>query len=77
MQAGDDPPWQMLLLPIAHLAVVSTLVWIYARLRLDDSKWIRGIKLGLVGWAMGQVPVWLLWYAQQPWPGMLVLNESV
>ena len=24
---------------------------------------------------MGQLPVWLLWYAEQPWPGGLVLKQ--
>jgi hypothetical protein len=24
---------------------------------------------------MGQVTVWLLWYAQQPWPGVLVVKQ--
>jgi hypothetical protein len=24
---------------------------------------------------MSQVPVWLLWYAQQPWPGSLVVKQ--
>jgi len=24
---------------------------------------------------MGQLPVWLLWYAEQPWPGDLVLKQ--
>jgi hypothetical protein len=24
---------------------------------------------------MGQVPVWLLWYAEQPWPGSLVVKQ--
>lgn len=73
--ATGDPPWQMLFLPVVHLAVVATLVWIYTRLQLDGSKWRRGLTLGLVGWTMGQVPVWLLWYAQQPWPGVLVLKQ--
>jgi hypothetical protein len=24
---------------------------------------------------MGQVPLWLLWYAEQPWPGSLVVKQ--
>ena len=56
-------------------AVVVTLVWLYARLRLDGSRWSRGLTLGLVAWTMSQVPVWLIWYAQQPWPGVLVLKQ--
>jgi hypothetical protein len=26
---------------------------------------------------MGQVPLWLLWYAEQPWPGSLVVKQLV
>ncbi len=73
--AGDQPPWQMLFLPVVHLVVVVTLVWIYSRLRLAGSKWQRGLTVGLIGWTLSQVPVWLLWYAQQPWPGVLVVKQ--
>jgi len=74
--AGDGaPPWQMLFLPVVHLAVIVPLVWVYGRLRLEGSTAARGLKIGLFGWAMGQLPVWLLWYAQQPWPGDLVVKQ--
>ena len=74
--SGDGaPPWQMLFLPVVHLALIVPLVWVYARLRLEGSTATRGLKIGLLGWAMGQLPVWLLWYAQQPWPGDLVLKQ--
>jgi len=72
---GDQPPWQMLFLPVAHLAFVSALVWVYARLRLEGSTATRGLTLGFIGWLIGQVPLWLLWYAQQPWPGSLVVKQ--
>jgi hypothetical protein len=35
----------------------------------------RGLALGLIAWTPGQVPVWLRWYAQQPWPGSLVVKQ--
>lgn len=66
---------QMLLLPVAHLSFIATLVWVATRVRLDGTPVARGMALGLVGWAMGQVPLWLLWYAEQPWPGMLVIKQ--
>jgi hypothetical protein len=69
------PPWQMLFLPVVHLAVIVPLVWAYGRLRLEGTTLVRGLKLGLLGWTIGQLPVWLLWYAQQPWPGNLVLRQ--
>ncbi|HEX5109188.1 MAG TPA: hypothetical protein VFV95_12100 [Vicinamibacterales bacterium] len=65
----------MLFLPVAHLAFTSALVWVYARLRLDGSPIARGLALGVVAWMIGQVPLWLIWYAQQAWPGPLVLKQ--
>jgi hypothetical protein len=70
-----DPPWQMLFLPVAHLSFISALVWIYAHARLEGSPTLQGLKLGVVGWAIGQVPLWLIWYAEQPWPGGLVVKQ--
>jgi hypothetical protein len=67
--------WQMLFLPVAHLSFVVALAWAATRLRLDGTLVARGLTLGVVGWAMGQVPLWLIWYAQQPWPGSLVVKQ--
>jgi hypothetical protein len=72
---GDQTPWQMIFLPVAHLAYVSTMVWLHARLRLEGSLVSRGLTLGLVGWLMSQVPLWVIWYAQQPWPGLLLVKQ--
>jgi hypothetical protein len=72
---GDQVPWQMIFLPVAHLAYVSTMVWLHDRLRLEGSLLARGLTLGLVGWLMSQVPLWVIWYAQQPWPGLLVVRQ--
>jgi len=72
---SGTPPWQMLFLPLVHLSLIAPLVWVYGRLGLGGSTAVRGLKLGVLAWAIGQVPVWLLWYAQQPWPGDLVLKQ--
>ncbi|HEV8396450.1 MAG TPA: hypothetical protein VGQ37_19350 [Vicinamibacterales bacterium] len=69
------PPWQMLFLPVVHLSVIVSLVWVYGRIRLAGSMLSRGLQLGVLGWTMGQLPVWLQWYAEQPWPGNLVLKQ--
>jgi hypothetical protein len=66
---------QMLLLPVAHLSFIGALAWVATRVRLDGTPVARGLTLGLVGWCMGQVPLWLIWYAEQPWPGSLVMKQ--
>ncbi len=78
LRSGEDGPGaQMLLLPVAHLCFIFGLVWIFARLPLAGSAPVRGLKIGVLGWLVGQAPVWLLWYAEQPWPGELVLKQLV
>jgi hypothetical protein len=73
---GDGmPAWQMIFLPVVHLSVIASLVWVYARIRLEGSTVARGLKIGVLLWTIGQLPVWLLWYAEQPWPGDLLLKQ--
>ena len=75
LRSPDGGAWQMGLLPVVHLVFISTIVWFYSRLRLEGTRLKRGLILGTAAWAVGQVPVWLLWYAEQPWPGDLVLKQ--
>ena len=69
--------WRMLLLPLTHLFYVGALVWLYPRLAIEGSRMTRGLKLGLLGYVVAQLPLWLLWYAEQPWPDSLVLKQLV
>jgi hypothetical protein len=75
LRSGDDGSGAMLVLPFAHLSMICGLVWIFARLPLAGSQVARGLKIGLLGWFVGAAPVWLLWYAEQPWPGSLVVKQ--
>jgi hypothetical protein len=77
LRGGESPAWQMSLLPVAHAAFIGGLVWIYLRVPLAGSPVVRGLKLGLLGWVVGQVPLWLLWFAEQPWPNALVGKQLV
>jgi hypothetical protein len=71
----SGPGWQSLLLPVAHLCFISGLVWIYGRLSLEGSLTARGLKLGLIAWLVGQAPLFLIWYAEQPWPDSLIVKQ--
>jgi hypothetical protein len=75
MQGGGA--WQGLLLPVAHLSYVIALVWVYDQIMEDGPRARQGLRIGFVGFAIGQVPLWLLWYAEQPWPGGLVIKQLV
>lgn len=74
LRAGAEA-WQFIFLPVAHLAFICGLVWVYRHAQLPGSRARQALTLGTLGWVMGQVPVWLLWYAEQPWPGSLVVKQ--
>jgi hypothetical protein len=75
LRSFDGPSWQMLLLPLAHLSFVWALVWIYAHVQLKGTSVAQGLKIGVLGWTVGQVPLWLRWSAEQPWPDDLVVKQ--
>jgi hypothetical protein len=75
LRGGQDPAWQFALLPVAHAAWVGGLVWVYLRVSFAGSRVVRGLKLGLLGWVVGQVPLWLIWFAEQPWSNSLVVKQ--
>lgn len=77
LRGADSPGWQFTFLPIAHAAWVGGLVWIYLRVSFAGSRVVQGLKLGLLGWVVGQVPLWLVWFAEQPWPNALVVKQLV
>jgi hypothetical protein len=77
LRGGTEPPVQMLLLPVAHLCFVVGIVWIYVRCPFSGSLPVRGLKIGVLGWLVGQAPLWMIWYAEQPWPGSLFAKQLV
>ena len=67
--------WQFIFLPVAHLSFICGLMWVYTHAPMKGSAARQGLFLGFLGWMMGQVPLWLIWYAEQPWPGSLVVKQ--
>ena len=70
-QAGAS----MMLLPVAHLLFITALVWVCGRLNFAGGVGARAMKIGLLGWCIGQAPLWMVWYAEQPWPGNLLVKQ--
>ena len=74
LRSGADA-WQFIFLPLAHLSFICGLMWVYTHTPLKGSVIRQGVFLGFLAWLMGQVPLWLIWYAEQPWPGSLVMKQ--
>ena len=65
--------WQQFVgFPIKHLAFVTAFVWMYSRIATPGGGMRQALMFGLMAWWMASVPMWLTWYAEQPWPGDLI-----
>jgi hypothetical protein len=76
LRRGTEPAWQFVFLPVVHLSFTIGLVWLFRVARADDDRWLpRALKLGVMAWLIGPAPMFLLWYAEQPWPGTIVAKQ--
>jgi len=69
-----SPSWHVAFLPVVHLAVAVGVVWL-ATLVTGAAPGARGLRIGLLAWLLGPVPMYLLWFAEQPWPGSLPAKQ--
>ena len=73
---GGGLAWQFVFLPVVHLSFTVGLIWLFRVARADGDRWLpRALKLGIIAWLIGPAPMFLLWYAEQPWPGTIVLKQ--
>src|SRR3954468_1705680 len=64
------PPWQMAFLPVMHVSLTIGLVWLTLALApRREHRMRRGVRTGVMVWLIASVPPYLMWFAEQPWPG--------
>jgi hypothetical protein len=62
---------------LAHIVMSFAFVWIYVRGR-EDRPWVsQGLRFGVVIALLVAVPVYLIYYAVQPMPSLLVLRQVI
>jgi len=60
---------------VANIVYSLALAWIYAQ-GVNDRPWLgQGIRFGLAVWLMTAVPVYLTYYAVQPWPEAVIYKS--
>jgi hypothetical protein len=60
---------------LAHVILAGALVWIYAR-GAEAKPWLsQGLRFGLAVALLTSVPTYTIYYAVQPIPGMLVIEQ--
>lgn len=69
--------WMMLFLPLAHLAMALAFVTLFTRWIRPGPEIPQGLRFGLLAWLFGPVPMYLLWFAEQPWPLSLTIKQLV
>ena len=69
---GDE---KMLFISLAYLSFAIGSVWVYAK-GVEEKGWLgQGIRFGIAMWLVLAVPSFVIAYAVQPVPGLLVLKQ--
>jgi hypothetical protein len=73
---GPEAAWPALFLPLAHLAMAIAFVALFSRwVRPGVDEIAQGLTFGVLAWLFGPVPMYLLWFAEQPWPLTLTIKQ--
>ena len=72
---SDDPGWPILMLPASHLSMSIAFVLIFARWLGPGPTIPQGVRFGVLAYLLGPVPMYLLWFAEQPWPSSLLVKQ--
>jgi hypothetical protein len=62
---------------IAHALMSGAFVWIYEQGRTSRPWFTQGLRFGLAMACLFAIPTFLIYYAVQPTPGMLVVKQCV
>lgn len=61
----------------AHIIMSGAFAWVYTR-GIEAKPWLgQGIRFGLVIALLAVVPTYMIYYAVQPMPGVLVVKQTV
>lgn len=74
----DDAFARMPVMMFAYLLMGFAFAWIYRQGVTAGASWVlQGIRYGLAIALVSAVPMYLIYYAIQPWPAMLVVKQIV
>jgi len=75
MDPNQGATWPILLLPASHLAMSIAFVILFARFLRPGPSIPQGVRFAVLAWLFGPVPLYLLWFAEQPWPSSLLVKQ--
>jgi len=72
MRTPEDAQGHFLWMVLAHLSLSIGLTWVYRQGRAE-SPWLgQGLRFGAAMATVTTIPMYLIFYAVQPWPGATV-----
>ena len=71
--AGGYFPYMLL----AHVFIAFTFVWIYNKGKEEKPFLSQGICYGIAIASITAIPIYLIYYAAQPMPGLLVVKQII
>ncbi len=75
MRAEADGAAHFPFLLAAHVILSGAFVWVYQRGREDKPFFAQGLRFGLAIALLTAIPTYLIYYAVEPLPGMLVAKQ--
>ena len=70
-QMGSYFPFMLL----AHALIAAGFVWIYRQGREEKPFFAQGVRFGVAVAVLMTIPIYLIYYAVQPMPGMMVAKQ--
>jgi hypothetical protein len=77
LPTSGSTPWMVLFLPLSHLAMAIAFVALYARWVRPGPEIPQGLRFGVLAWLFGSAPMYMVWFAEQPWPFSLMIKQLV
>ena len=76
MRTEADAQEHFLWMFVAHVLLAFGLTWIYRQGRSSDRPWPgQGVRFGIAMALVMTLPMYLIYYAVQPWPGSVVVRQ--
>lgn len=77
MRPEADAQNYFLYMLLAHVFIAVAITWIYRQGRSTAPWMMQGIRFGIAMACMTAIPMYLIYYAVQPWPGMIVAKQII
>ena len=77
MRTKEDAADHFLYMIVAHIFFAVGFVWIYGRGKENKPWMAQGLRYGAAVAVMMTISTYLIYYAVQPWPGMVVCKQIV